>query len=622
MPVCRITNWHFFIIMKKNIFFLIGFVSLTMNAQYWQQKTDYKMDIDMDVKTHQYTGKQEIEYRNNSPETLTKVYYHLYNNAFQPGSAMDMRVQNIPDPNAKLTVNKGTEEAPVNKSKISLLSPEEQGYIKVKSLTQKGKPLQYHVEGTILEVELAKPIKSGKKTVLEMEFEGQIPLQVRRSGRDNEEGVALSMTQWYPKLAAYDSEGWHANPYIGAEFFADWGDYEVNITIDKNYTVAGTGYLQNVDEIGHGYESKGEKVTQNVVDGKITWEFEAPNVHDFSWAADPEFEHLKHKVKNGPEVHLLYKNTLAEDRKESWKKLPGIMDQLFDFYQENVGEYPYKQYSVIQGGDGGMEYAMCTLITGDREYRSLVGVVAHELAHTWFQFLLASNETKHAWQDEGFTTYISTLIENKIFDSEDGFERIHKSYTNLVGYGIEEPLTTHGDEFDYNYGYGVSTYNKGALFLNQLSYIIGEDALKSTLKKYYDAYVFKHPQPKDFIRIAEKEADMELDWYLNQWTETTKTIDYEVFPSITNQVNIHNKGTMSMPVEVTVTYEDDTQELFYIPLARMRGEKKIEATVLSDWNWTNPIYIFPVSKALKKVEIDVQNQTADIDRKNNVWINK
>ncbi|MDO3693903.1 M1 family metallopeptidase [Wenyingzhuangia sp. chi5] len=604
----------------KKVFVILGLISLTANAQYWQQKTDYTMDIDMDVKTHQYTGKQEIEYRNNSPETLTKVYYHLYNNAFQPGSAMDMRVQNIPDPNGRLIVNTGTKESPVNKSKISLLAPEEQGYIKVKSLTQDGKPLKYVVEGTILEVELAKPLKSGKKTELTMEFEGQIPLQVRRSGRDNAEGVALSMTQWYPKLAAYDDEGWHANPYIGAEFFADWGDYEVNITIDKNYTVGGTGYLQNVDEVGHGYENKGDKVNQKVVDGKLTWEFKAPNVHDFSWAADPDFKHLKHKVTNGPEVHFLYKNSLADDRKESWEKLPGIMDQLFAFYQENVGEYPYKQYSVIQGGDGGMEYAMCTLITGDRDYRSLVGVVAHELAHTWFQFLLASNETKHAWQDEGFTTYISTLIENKIFEDENGFDNVYKSYASLVGYGIEQPLTTNGDEFDYSYGYGVSTYNKGALFLCQLKYIIGEDAFKNTLKNYYKEYVFKHPKPEDFIRIAEKASNMELDWYLNHWTETTKTIDYEVFPSITNQVNLHNKGTMEMPVEVTVTYEDDSQELFYIPLARMRGEKKINATLLKDWNWTNPVYTFPVTKTLKKVEIDIQNQTADIDRKNNVWV--
>lgn len=577
------------------------------------------MEIDMDVKTYQYNGKQEIKYTNNSPETLTKVYYHLYNNAFQPGSAMDLRVQNIPDPSGRLTVNKGTREAPIVKSKISLLKPEEQGYLKIKTLTQNGKPLSYHIEGTILEVQLNKPLKSGRKTKLKMEFEGQIPLQTRRSGRDNKEGVALSMTQWYPKLAAYDNEGWHANPYIGAEFFSDWGDYKVSISIDKNYTIGGTGYLQNIDEIGHGYESFGQKVSQKIIDGKLKWEFKAPNVHDFTWAADPDFKHLKHKIANGPETHFLYKNSLSDERKKSWEKLPEIMNQLFEFYQTNVGEYPYKQYSVIQGGDGGMEYAMCTLITGDREYRSLVGVIAHELAHTWFQFLLASNETKHAWQDEGFTTYISTLIENKIFNSANGFKKLYKSYGSLVGYNIEQPLTTNGDEFDYSYGYGVSTYNKGALFLCQLEYIIGKETLKKTLKRYFQEYVFKHPRPDDFIRIAEMESEMELDWYFNNWTETTKTIDYEVFPSTTNQVNLHNKGSMSMPVEVLVTYDDGDQELFYIPLARMRGEKKLEATQLKDWNWTNPLYSFDVPKTIKRVTVDIQNKIADIDRSNNTW---
>lgn len=595
-------------------------LSITVNAQYWQQKTDYKMDVDMDVETYQYKGKQEITYRNNSPETITKVYYHLYNNAFQPGSAMDVKIQNMKDPDPRVMINIGTEEAPVNKSKIALLKPEEQGFIKVLKLTQKGELLKYYVEGTVLEVALAKPIKAGRKTSLEMEFEGQIPLQVRRSGRDNKEGVALSMTQWYPKLAAYDQEGWHANPYLGAEFYADWGDYEVNISIDKEYTIGGSGYLQNPNEVGHGYETSKDKLEQKIENGKITWEFKAPNVHDFSWAADADYKHLKHQVANGPEVHFLYKNTLDGDRKASWEKLPKVMDQLFAFYKEQVGAYPYKQYTVVQGGDGGMEYAMCTLITGDRDYRSLVGVVAHELAHSWFQFLLASNETKHAWMDEGFTTYISTLIEHQLFNDDKGaFEKMYASYVKLIGYGIEEPLTTYGDSFDYNYGYGVSSYNKGALFLDQLEYIIGKDALKNTLRNYFKAYSFKHPTPENFMRVAEKSSGLELDWYLNYWTETTATIDYEIFPPLTDKITIHRKGKMPMPIEVTVTYEDDSTEGFYIPLDIMRGEKKQEVTVLADWSWIKPTYSFSVAKPIKKVELDQDHQMVDVNRENNVW---
>ena len=595
----------------------------TLQAQYWQQKADYKMDVEMDVKTYQYHGIQKITYKNNAPETLTKVYYHLYNNAFQPGSAMDVKIQNMKDPDSRV-VTQGTGDKEGQKiSRIAELTPEEQGYLRINKLTQKGRSLIYHVEGTVLEVVLAKPLKSGKKTCLEMEFSGQVPLQIRRSGRNNKEGVALSMTQWYPKLAAYDDEGWHANPYLGAEFYADWGDYEVNITIDKKYTIGGSGYLQNPEEVGHGYEEKPLKNKEKKTTQKVTWKFKAPSVHDFSWAADAHYEHLKHKVPNGPLVHFLFKKSLSEEKKVFWKKLPKIMDRLFEFYGKHIGKYPYKQYTVVQGGDGGMEYAMCTLITGDRTYRSLVGVVAHELAHSWFQFLLASNETKHAWLDEGFTTYISTRIENQIFEDEkNAFNRMYKSYVKMVEYGIEQPLTTHGDTYHYNYGYGVSSYNKGALFLYQLEAVIGEKALATTLRDYFKAFSFKHPKPEDFIRIAEKSAGIELDWYLNYWIESTSTIDYEVFAPLTTKITLHRKGKMPMPLDVEVTYEDGTTEDFYIPLEVMRGEKQTKATQLSDWAWVKPTYCFSVNKPVKKIEIDPQQKIMDVDRKNNIWVKK
>jgi len=591
-----------------------------LQAQYWQQKVDYKMYVDMDVNTYQYNGSQKVTYKNNSPETLLKVYYHLYNNAFKPGSEMDIKVQNTLDPDERLVVNIGTESNPVKKSKIALLKPENQGFMKVKSLRQKGKPLKYKVEGTILEVLLNKPIKPGKKTVLEMEFLGQLPQQIRRSGRNNKEGVELSMTQWYPKLAAYDEEGWHANPYLGAEFYADWGDYEVDITIDKSYTIGGTGYLKNSQEVGHGYENLNKPLKQKVLNGKITWKFSAPKVHDFSWAADANYKHFSHQVPNGPKVFFLHKKTLDQEKQDSWQKLPKIMDKLFAFYNAKIGTYPYKQYSVIQGGDGGMEYAMCTLITGNRSYGSLVGVVAHELAHSWFQFLLATNETKYAWLDEGFTTYISTIAESIVLGQplKNKFNRMYLSYLNLVEYKLEQPLTTHGDAFDLSYGYGVSSYNKGALFLHQLAYIIGEDVLERSFKKYFKEYAFRHPKPTDFIRIAEKIAEMELDWYYNYFVETTKSIDYEVKSIVDKTITLKRKGKIPMPIEVSVTYKDGTQDFFYIPLDIMRGYKKSKASVLNDWMWVEPEYKIMAKKPIKKVIIDVQNKMMDIDRVNNI----
>ena len=223
---------------------------------------------------------------------------------------MDIRLQNIPDPDRRMTNNIGTKEAPIYESRISKLSPDEIGFIKVNSLQQDGIDVQHTTIGSVLKVQLNKPLKPGEKTVLDMTFKGQVPLQIRRSGRNNKEGVALSMTQWYPKLAEYDFEGWHANAYIGREFHGVWGDFDVKITIDKNYTLGGTGYLQNPEEIGHGYSEKPVKHKRKVK--KLTWHFKAPKVHDFTWAADPEYIHDK-MVLQDDITCLLYTSDAADE---------------------------------------------------------------------------------------------------------------------------------------------------------------------------------------------------------------------------------------------------------------------------------------------------------------------
>ena len=296
--------------MKKGAAILILLSSLVsaQSSKYWQQHVNYTMDIDVDVTTFQYKGKQKLVYTNNSPDQLKNVYYHLYFNAFQPNSQMDIRSRNIKDPDKR--VGDG----------IYSLTPEEIGYIKVKSLKQNGKKVQFKTVGTILEVVLNKPIKSGQKATFEMEFDAQVPVQIRRSGRNNKEGVALSMTQWYPKMAEYDFEGWHTPPYIGREFHGVWGNFDVTLHIDKNYVVGGSGYLQNPQEVGHGYEDKNKKLKQQR-GKKLTWHFKAPNVHDFTWAADPEYQHDILTTDNGIDLHFFYKNNLEQQYLEHWKNL-------------------------------------------------------------------------------------------------------------------------------------------------------------------------------------------------------------------------------------------------------------------------------------------------------------
>ncbi len=591
--------------MKKIILFLFistySSIYCQQTSNYWQQHVDYTMDIDVDVTKFQYKGTQKLVYTNNSPDELTHVYYHLYFNAFQPNSQMDIRSRNIQDPDGRVT------------DRISKLKPEEIGYIKIASLKQDGKSVQFEVVGTILEVTLNTPIKSGERSIFDMTYDAQVPKQIRRSGQTNKEGVVLSMAQWYPKMAEYDFEGWHTPPYIAREFHGVWGDFDVTIHIDKNFTIGGTGYLQNPQEIGHGYEDKSRKIKKSTGE-KLSWHFKAPNVHDFMWAADPNYSHDILKTANGIDLHFFYKNNLEEKYLKNWKDLQPKTAQLMRFFSENIGQYPYKQYSVIQGGDGGMEYAMSTLITGKRSFNSLLGVTSHEMAHTWFQFLLASNESKHPWMDEGFTSYISNIAMNKVLDRKikNPHQGAYNRYYKMISYRKEEPLSTHADRYHLNSSYSTASYSMGAIFLSQLEYIIGKENVEKGLKKYFNDFSFKHPTPNDIKRSMEKVSGIHLDWYLNEWTQTTHTIDYSVRGFGNKKIILQRHGKMPMPIDVRVSYKDGTSEDFNIPLQMMRGNKPTKATILKDWSWAHPIYKFEVLKEIKSVEIDPSKLMADI----------
>jgi len=595
------------------LIFMFGYGSICFaqrnSVGYWQQHVDYVMEVTMDVETFNYTGTQKIVYTNNSPDTLNKVFFHLYFNAFQPGSEMDVRSRTITDPDSRVM------------NRIQNLSKEDQGYLVVHDLVQNEKKLNTTVVGTILEVDLDRPMAPGEQTTFEMAFEGQVPLIVRRSGKKSAEDVALSMAQWYPKLAEYDFEGWHADPYIGREFHGVWGNFELKLNIDSRYIVAGTGYLQNAEDIKITRKSKKRNKKTN------TWHFVAPNVHDFTWAADPDYIHDILQIDNGPTLHFYYKNTLEEEYKKHWRDLQPITKKLMAFFSENIGPYPYEQYSVIQGGDGGMEYGMCTLITGKRNFGSLVGVTAHELAHTWFQFLMATNESKHPWMDEGFTEYICTMAEAAVVgvDEKKYFENAYRRYTDLVISGKEQPQSTHADRYHYNAAYSVASYVKGAIFLRQLKYIIGEDAFSKTLKEYYNLWAFKHPTPNDFIRCAELASGLELDWYLTDWTKTNNTIDYAVKSIEKNgkktKITLERIGIMPMPVEVEIVFNNGNKKRLYIPVQMMRGEKPVPKStkILPDWAWAYPTYSFTVenNSDIQQVIIDPEQKIADINPKNN-----
>ena len=602
--------------------------SLFGQTDRWQQRVEYKMNVELNAKKHQFEGTQSIVYYNNSPDTLHRIFYHLYFNAFQPGSEMDVRSITIADPDPRVG------------DRISKLSKKERGYIEVKELKMNGDKATLVAEGTILEVTLVKPILPHSKATLELTFEGQVPLQIRRCGRDSREGIDYSMSQWYPKLCEYDYQGWHANPYIAREFYGIWGDYDVSITLDSKYTIGATGTLQNPQEIGKGYEATGTTAKQTK-DDNLTWHFKAVNVHDFVWAADPDYKHTQVVADDGTLLHFVYQET--EKNREAWAKLPNTMAKAFGYISQQFGKYPYPSYSFIQGGDGGMEYPMATLITGDRPYGSLVGVAVHELMHSWYQCVLATNESLYPWMDEGFTSYTSTHVTNFLIGQKllPGAVKPDPMLDDVEGYcrfalgGSEEPLSTHADHYITNTAYGVGSYTKGSVFLEELQYILGKPTFDAALLEYFNTWKFKHPNPNDCIRVFEQKSGLELDWFKEYYVNTTNTIDYAIGDveregRKKTSIQLNKIGNFPMPLDVVVTFEDGKQEVFYIPLDLMRGEKpnetpNIERTTMPDWPWTNPMYELIIPERLKKItaiEIDPSHRIADVNRGNNKTVIK
>ena len=618
----------------------------TLPTYYWQQRVKYAMDIDMNVETNRFTGKQKLEYWNNSPDTLTKVFYHLYWNAFQPNSMMDVRsrrqggilTNGRPDWDSRVT------------DRILHLKPDEIGYQKILSLKMNGRSQNFQTEETILEVKLDKPILPASKASFEMEFEAQVPLQVRRSGRDNAEGVRYSMSQWYPKLCEYDKEGWHPTPYIAREFYGVWGDYDVTISIDKKYIIGASGYLQNANQIGYGYETPGAKVTKPA-GNKLLWHFNAPNVHDFVWAADPDYIHLTKKARDGLVLHAFYKivpellkkqyETLPATRKAElannpdnyvlfykaqWEQLLDAAAEALPFMDKTFGKYPYNQYSFIQGGDGGMEYPMGTLIKGAGP-----DLFVHEWMHSWYQCILATNESLYPWMDEGFATYAESRVLNYLGllkDTSFVHADTYRSYYQLIKSNKEEAMTTHSDHYNSNYAYKMASYIKGAVFLEQLGYITGAEVRDKILLAYFRQWKFKHPDPNDFLRIAEKTSDMKLDWYKEYWINSTNTIDY-AFDSLWEEggktkIRLKRVGIMPMPVDLQLTFRDGSKELHYIPLDLMYGAKPAEdptpRKIYPAWRWTDEMYVITTDRRLSDIavaEIDPTMRLADVERKNN-----
>ncbi len=614
------------------------------HAQYWQQRINYKINVEVNDVANTFTGTQTIVYTNNSNDTLKKLFMHLYWNAFQPGSSMDARSADL----VKNQLPNGRQDWDGRvRDRISKLTPDQYGKQVVEKVTINGVEQPIKTYETILEIGLKKPLAPKQTITLNTVFNAQVPLQIRRAGRDNAEGVRYSMSQWYPKMCEYDKEGWHPTPYIAREFYGVWGDFDVTIKIKDNYCVAASGYVQNPVPKGFNYEG----ITTASKNGMHTWRFIAPNVHDFVWAADPSYIHNTKKTINGITLHSFYKidneklttqyNEYGEKQKQFYKnsvdsfiatykkQWDGVLElahTALPYMNASFGVYPYKQYSFIQGGDGGMEYPMATLLKGAGE-----DVVIHEWLHSWYQMILGTNESLYSWMDEGFTTYAEDRTKHWLHGgtSPYPYQDNYDSYFFLAKSKFDEPLVTHADQYNSNFAYSINSYSKGAVFMEQLGYIVGAPMRDKILLDYFNTWKFKHPDVNDFIKIAEKNSGLQLDWYKTFFVNTTKTIDYKLDDIAQNDkggtnIVVQRIGKMPMPIDVQIQFKDGSKEFHYIPLNIMYGNKKPETKDnwinYTPWNWTVLNYTITTNKSFQdivSIEIDPSQRLADIDRKNN-----
>ncbi len=600
-------------------------LAAAQSPSQWQQHVDYEMDIRLNPETHQVDGHQRLTYTNNSPDTLRTVYYHLYFNAFQPQSMMAERNRHLPDPDGRTV------------PRIFNLTPDEQGRQTVTSLTQDGTPVSYEIYDTVLRVDLAEPIPPGTSTTFVMDYRSQVPLQTRRSGRNSRgDDIDYTMTQWYPKMAEYDERGWHANYYINREYYAPYGEFDVEITLPAEYTIGATGVLQNPDEVGHGYDIDGSG-TWRPSDGlpdadTLTWHFRAEDVHNFAWSADPDYIHDK-VTADGTTHHILYKPEVAEQ----WRPLRNNMPDLTAYFSDEYGDYPYPQMTVAQGGDGGMEYPMFTVVSSydgpefedKSSYRSILGTTVHEFAHMWFYSALGSNEADYAWMDEGFTSYATTEGMAHLAGQPADHTGARQSVVTMHKLGIAEPFSTPADWFSTNTAYGITSYPGGQMLVDMLGYVMGDAQRDQWLRRYFRERAGMHPDPFDLELFAEQESGLMLDWYFQQVTESTRTVDDAIADldqrrtgdGVTVDLTLKRKGALRLPQDVKLTLADGTTQWLNVPLASMHGHKPVpdDWIVTEPWPWVAPekTVSVTVDSRVEKAVIDPNGETPDVNRLNN-----
>lgn len=615
---------------------------------YWQQDVDYKIKAKIDEQTDQIQASMNLEYFNNSPDTLFFVYFHLYQNAFQPGSyAHDLYLEN---------------DYPVR------FGPYEQAGkgTEIKEIKSQGTDLRTEYDNTIVKVFLNEALLPGKSVKFDIQFITYFDYRGNIRRRMKEFGAYgfkhFNGVHWYPRMSVYDRKfGWTTDQHLGKEFYGDYGSFEVELEFSDDFVVGATGALMNPEEVFPGdlrdrldisnfkdkpWEEKPSVITPYNPAKRKTWKFRAINVHDFAWTANPIYRigdvTVNPSGKAGDEI--ICQALVQEPHASRWQNAAEYAGKVVDLYSRDIGMYGYNKMIVADARDG-MEYPMITLDGGaDPGYR---GLFAHEIGHNWFFGMVGNNETYRASLDEGFTQFVTVWAQEKIdgkyaitgrFGSkyaekytkpdEIRFSRAYYGYLRDAISEDDPQLNTHSDDFDgalaHGGGYG-NVYYKTATMLFNLQYVLGDSLFQAAFTHYFNQWKFAHPYFEDFRTSIISFTHVDLNWFFDQWLETSKSIDYAV-KRVTRKgdgkysITFKRKGDMQMPIDFTVVDTENKGYDFYIPNTWF--EKNTQASRLPRWigwgklkkTYTADIQI---DGRLKNVLIDTSGRLADINRVNN-----
>jgi Peptidase family M1 domain len=590
----------------------------TPGPRYWQQWADYRLEAELNPISKRLTGKGTVTYQNHSPDTLREVYVQLLHNIFAPGSRHNTDVP---------WAVEGVELSRVAAQGQELKPGEESP--------------GYHVDGTIMQIRLPKPLPPGGSATFDFAWKLRIPPDgAPRGGQD---GETFYINYWYPQMAVYDDlNGWQTDQYLGnAEFYMGYGNYDVAITLPAGWLVDATGRLQNPSEVlsaqtrarldsaAHSSgvvhvvteaDRKPGTSTTAGRNGKLTWRYRAERVRDVSWAASPKYLWDATNAVVGdatgdgrPDTSAIYSFYRPEQRISHWDESALYSQHSIEFFSRYLSPYPYPHMSAVDGPTscGGMEYPMMTCIGGQWDTLGLYEVTTHEIGHMWFPMIVGSDEKRYAWMDEGLTQFDQSQSMADFFKGFDDEARNRKNYLDFAETESEVELMHHGDRYPNYPSYGVASYYKPATIMVALRGVLGADTFHKAFQEYIRRWAYKHPSPYDLFNTFENVSGRDLSWFWRSWFFETWKLDQAIDTVTTTGdsvgIVVSNEGKIPMPLYLAVTRIDGRVERDTLPVdVWLNGEKHQSIRIARE-------------PAIRNIEIDPEKEFPDIDRGNQVW---